>query len=136
MKYLLFFFICYYYHYYFVASWSWLLTYIYSNFEITYFGLSSFEFFFESLYATDIYLQFFSFFYFFSIFIFYFYFLLSLSLLFCCCFLPIFFIYVYVFSTSSSLAEKLIKIESWFLPFFWNFLFLYCWIVSSYKFEV
>ena len=33
----------YYYHYYFIASWRCFLTYIYSNFESTFFGLSSLE---------------------------------------------------------------------------------------------
>ena len=58
----IFFSICYYYYYnyyYFTASRSWFLTYIYSNFENTFFGLSNLEFFIESLYASNIYLSFF-----------------------------------------------------------------------------
>ena len=51
-----FFLICYYYyhHYYLIASLRWFLTYIYSNFENTFFGLNNLEFFIESFYPSNI----------------------------------------------------------------------------------
>ena len=52
-------FLLFYYYYYFIASRRWFLTYIYSNFENTFFGLSNLEFFIESLYASNICLVFF-----------------------------------------------------------------------------
>ena len=58
LKYLLlyFFSVCYYYysHYYSTALWRWFLTYIYSNFENKFFGLSNPELFNESFYASNI----------------------------------------------------------------------------------
>ena len=58
----LFFSVCYYhYHYCFIASQRWFLTYIYSNFESTFFGFSNLDFFIESLYASNYIYSFYSF---------------------------------------------------------------------------
>ena len=54
LKYLLFFSICYYYHHYFIALQCWFFTYVNSNSENTFFGLSNLELFIESLYASNI----------------------------------------------------------------------------------
>ena len=63
-----FFSICYYYYRYcFIASRRWFLTYIYSNFENTFFGLSNLEFFTEFLYALIYVYSFYSFLFFLSI---------------------------------------------------------------------
>ena len=70
----------YYYHNYFIASQRWFLTYIYSNFENTLFGLSNLELFIESLPASNICLDVF-----------------FLSLIFLCTFFFYYFYYYYYY---------------------------------------
>ena len=90
----IFFSICYYYYYYnyyyyFTASRSWFLTYIYSNFENTFFGLSNLEFFIQSLSASNICLSsFFSFLSFIFFYIYYYHYYNCLCLCVLCVYRP------------------------------------------------
>ena len=148
LKYLLFFSICYYYYYYyyyFIASWRWFLTYTYPIFVNKFFGFSSLEFFIESLYASNIFHSFFSFYYFFSfMFLFnkYIYIYIYIVCLFIIIIIIIVIIYVYVSSTCTGLAEKRIRftLKVWvlfgtcILEFFYSFIIEW-WVLVNLKYR-
>ena len=147
LKYLLFFSICYYYYYYyyyyFIASWRWFLTYTYPIFVNKFFGFSSLEFFIESLYASNIFHSFFSFYYFFSfmflfnkyiyiyiycLLVYYYYYNYCYHLCFC-----VLHLYRPCWETNKIYSQGLSLV--WYL-YFRIFLFFYYWMVSSCKFQV
>ena len=113
-----YFYYYYYYHYYFIAS----PCCIYSNFENAFFGLSNLELFVESLYASNICLQFF----FFSFQYYYYYY---------------YYYYCYVFSTCRGLAEKCVRFpQGLSLVLYMCFrIFLFCfvelWVLLNLKYR-
>ena len=114
-----YFFICYYYyHYCFIASRrSFYLTYIYFNFENTFFGLSNLKFFIESLYASIYVYSFYSFLFFslslFSFFLFSFFLIIFLFFI-IIIIIIIIIVYVYVFSMCTDPVEKRLRFPQGF----------------------
>ena len=129
--YVIFFSICYYYYYrnYFIASRRWFLTYIYSNFENTFFGLSNLELFIESLCASNIYLYVY-------VYIYIYFFLLLFLLL-----LLLLLLSLLVFSTCTGLVEKRIRfpqglslvLYSYFRTF--HFCIVELWVLVNLKYR-
>ena len=102
----------YYYHYYFIASWRCFLTYIYSNFESTFFGLSSLEVFLWI-----------------PLCIIYIFHLLFCLFVYICIYVYIYvYIYVFVFFTGSGLAEKSI-LEFYITCIFYLYFRYFCFYI-------